>query len=1020
MKLVSHFLLFLLFDIFLAAVQTEQAVLESSHGPPPLDEQLQGLVTWDEYSIIVRGERILFLSGEFHPFRLPSPGLWLDIFQKIRALGYSGVSFYLMWGLCEGEPGHFQSDGVFDLQEFFDAATQAGIYLIARPGPYINAEVSGGGLPGWLQRLNGDVRSVAPDYLNATNNYIANVGRIISRAQINNGGPVVLFQPENEYTMCSGFTSIDEISACLDKNYMATVEEQYRRSGIVVPFVSNDAVPLGNWAPGTGAGAVDIYGFDNYPFGWGTGCQDPYNWTRILDPLSLYNFSKHQDTSPKTPFAIIEYQGGAPDPWGGEGVNACAAMISPEFSRVFYKLNFSLRATIVNLYMMFGGTNWGNLGYPSGYTSYDVGAPISEDRLVTREKYSEIKLQAQFMQVSPAYVVSRPLIGSSARTNSSNLVITVLHGGPTNFLIVRHSDYGALESTPYQLIVHTSVGKFTIPTLGGSLVLHGRDSKIHVTDYEMGGISLIYSTAEIYTWKQSGYKTVLLMYGGAGEMHEFAVPLASDQLRILEGNETTHHGINNVTIVQWNVSAERQVISFGDKLEVYLLWRNHAYNYWILDLPLPGPVGLHVSPSRANFSVIVRGGYLMRNATISNGILSLTGDLNTTTEIEVIAAPAGCCSALTFNGKKIKTRLTSGRLNGLLEYEAPIIAFPDLNTARWHYIDSLPELESCYDDSRWTVCDHETSNNPRKLTTPTSLYASDYGYHAGSILYRGHFIANGGEASFYLSSQGGYAFAHSVWLNSTFLGSWTGSPAMQTYNQTLAFPEKLSEGASYVLTVLIDHMGLDANFLANVQTMKAPRGILDYSLSGHESKSDITWKMTGNFEGERHRELSRGPLNEGATYAERQGFHLPGAPVQGWLHKSPMDGLPGPGLGFFATTFNLSYPHGYDIPTSITFANSSAIDDPTAPGLFRICLFVNGWQFGKYVNNIGPQTTYPIPEGVLNHHGENYLALTFWALDGTGAKLSDIRIGNSAIVQTGYLSPKLITASKYAIRGESY
>ncbi|GFF73252.1 hypothetical protein IFM47457_03346 [Aspergillus lentulus] len=1019
MKLVFQFLLSSLIPVFLYAAPTEHAPLELPCGPPQLDEQNEGLVTWDEYSILVRGERILLLSGEFHPFRLPSPGLWLDVFQKIRALGYSGVSFYLMWGLLESEPGHFQNDGVFDLQEFFDAASQAGIYLIARPGPYINAEVSGGGLPGWLQRLNGDVRSVDPNYLSATRNYIENVGRIISRAQITNGGPVILFQPENEYTMCSGFTSIDTVSACLDKNYMAAVEEQYRHAGIVVPFVSNDAVPFGNWAPGTGAGAVDIYGFDNYPFGWGTGCQDPNNWTRILDPLSLYNFSTHQAMSPKSPFAIIEYQGGAPDPWGGEGVNTCAAMIGTEFSRVFYKLNFSLRATIMNLYMMFGGTNWGNLGYPSGYTSYDVGAPISEERLLMREKYSEIKLQAHFMQASSAYMVSRPLIESPKYSNTSKLVITVLRGGPTRFYTVRHSDYGALGSTFYQINMDTSVGKFTVPTLGGSLVLHGRDSKVHVTDYEIGDMSLIYSSAEIYTWKRSGSKTVLLMYGGEGETHEFAVPLASDKLRILEGNETTHRGIDNVTIVQWNVSAARQVISFGDKLEVYLLWRNHAYNYWIVDLPLPPPVGLHVSP-RTNSSVIIRGGYLMRNATISDGILSLTGDLNTTTEIELIAAPAGCCSAVTFNGKRVKTRLENGRLNGLLEYEAPVIALPDLNTTKWHYVDSLPELESCYDDSLWTLCDHDFTNNPRNLTTPTSLYASDYGYHAGSILYRGHFVANGNETFFYLSSQGGYAFAHSVWLNSTFIGSWAGSPAIQTYNQTLNFPVKLKKGASYVLTILVDNMGLDANFYANIQTMKAPRGLLDYSLSGHERKADITWRMTGNFEGERRRDLSRGPLNEGATFAERQGFHLPGAPVQGWLHKSPMDGLPGPGVGFFATTFNLSYPYGYDIPTSVIFANSSAIDDPTASGLFRISLYVNGWQFGKYVNNIGPQTSYPIPEGVLNHHGENYLALTFWALDGNGAKLSGIRIGSSAMIQTGYASRKLVSASKYAIRGKSY
>lgn len=30
---------------------------------------LQGLVTWDEHSLFVRGERIMIYSGEFHPFR---------------------------------------------------------------------------------------------------------------------------------------------------------------------------------------------------------------------------------------------------------------------------------------------------------------------------------------------------------------------------------------------------------------------------------------------------------------------------------------------------------------------------------------------------------------------------------------------------------------------------------------------------------------------------------------------------------------------------------------------------------------------------------------------------------------------------------------------------------------------------------------------------------------------------------------------------------------------------------------
>lgn len=100
--------------------------------------------------------------------RLPVASLYIDIFHKIKALGFNTVSFYVDWALLEGKPGTYRAEGIFDLQPFFDAAKQAGIYLLARPGPYINAEVSGGGFPGWLQRVNGTLRTRDPGYFDAT------------------------------------------------------------------------------------------------------------------------------------------------------------------------------------------------------------------------------------------------------------------------------------------------------------------------------------------------------------------------------------------------------------------------------------------------------------------------------------------------------------------------------------------------------------------------------------------------------------------------------------------------------------------------------------------------------------------------------------------------------------------------------------------------------------------------------------------------------------------------------------
>jgi beta-galactosidase len=64
-----------------------------------------------------------------------------------------------------------------------------------------------------------------------------------------------------------------------------------------------------------------------------------------------------------------------------------------------------------------------------------------------------------------------------------------------------------------------------VSTLGESLSLNGRDSKIHVVEYGLGVINLIYSIGEVFGWKKSaGSRSTLVLYGGEGELHEFAVP----------------------------------------------------------------------------------------------------------------------------------------------------------------------------------------------------------------------------------------------------------------------------------------------------------------------------------------------------------------------------------------------------------------------------------------------------------------------------------------------------------------
>lgn len=604
---------------------------------------------------------------------------------------------------------------------------------------------------------------------------------------------------------------------------------------------------------------------------------------------------------------------------------------------------------------MFGGTNWGNMGHPLGYTSYDVGAAIAEDRQVNREKYSELKLQANFLQVSPAYQTSMPSEGTfGIFTNTSELVTTELapsESGGT-FYIVRHSDWTSQETAKYTLRITSTGRNLTIPQLGGSLSLPGRDSKIHVVDYDVGGVKLHYSSAEIFTWKKSSTKTVLIMYGGMDETHEFAVSSGLGLPSGVEGDGVRSAQQYGSTVVQWDVQSSRRVVHFGETLEVHLLWRSEAYQYWVLDLPRPEPVGNFVSAARINdtdASVIIKAGYLLRNATVSENSLHLWGDVNQTTTIEVVTAPLTSGATLYFNGQQVEdTQIVDGRLTGTITYSEPEITLPEFTTAEWKYVDSLPEAGDDYDDQLWTILDTTTTNNTRALTTPTSLYASDYGFHSGSLIYRGHFKATGNESNLFLSVSGGNAFSHSVWLNSTYLGSWVGSPAELTHNQTFTFASAPTPNVNYVITVLIDHMGLTENTYIGVEGVKEPRGILNYSLSGH-AQSDITWKMTGNIGGEDYLDLSRGPRNEGAMFAERQGYHLPGAPLEGMEAKSPIaDGIDGVGVGFYATTFELNVPRGYDVPLSFVFQNATQAVNDTQAAAYRVQLFINGWQYGKY------------------------------------------------------------------------
>src|SRR5487761_67873 len=99
---------------------------------PPLG----GAVSYDAHCFTIAGRDRLLFSASMHYPRVPRE-LWRDRLLKLRRAGINTIETVVFWNYHELEPGRF------DLEEF-DAYCQLigemGLWMIARPGPYICAE----------------------------------------------------------------------------------------------------------------------------------------------------------------------------------------------------------------------------------------------------------------------------------------------------------------------------------------------------------------------------------------------------------------------------------------------------------------------------------------------------------------------------------------------------------------------------------------------------------------------------------------------------------------------------------------------------------------------------------------------------------------------------------------------------------------------------------------------------------------------------------------------------------------
>lgn len=323
---------------------------------------MQTNTTFDRNSLIINDKPTFIRSGAFHYFRTPGVELARDRFLKLKAAGYNTVDIYFNWNYHSENEGEYDFTGIKDVRKILDAAHEVGLFVIARPGPFINAEVNAGGFPFWLLK-NKDV--VPRNRVGSTYQYSLEYMKFITQWYdqiipiITEFDNVIAFQIENEY-------ATDE----MDEGYMRELYNMARKRGITCPIFHNDAYCAGLWAD-----VIDIYACDIYPY-----INPNQNWKQdsfcfgLLDNLEDAARS-FKDTAP---IFIAEMQGGWFDKWDGIGYEKMREALGDEHINIMTKTAISQGVTMFNHYMGVGGTSWDDLACDEVYTSYEFTAGVDE------------------------------------------------------------------------------------------------------------------------------------------------------------------------------------------------------------------------------------------------------------------------------------------------------------------------------------------------------------------------------------------------------------------------------------------------------------------------------------------------------------------------------------------------------------------------------------------------------------------------------------------------------------------
>ncbi|MEN3042176.1 MAG: beta-galactosidase, partial [Fervidobacterium sp.] len=200
------------------------------------------------------------ISAEIHYFRL-SPEYWEDRIMKAKEAGCGVISSYIPWIVHEEVEREYQFDGWYDLRKFLELIEKNDMQFIARPGPFVMAELKNEGIPFWVYEkyphiipLTWDGKKVEnstvvynhPDFLKEVKLWYLKVASILKPFVDN--GVVCGIQIDNEIGMLQWINNTPDLSDFTLSRFVEWVVKNYGedRYGFPLDFSSKTFMRLRN------------------------------------------------------------------------------------------------------------------------------------------------------------------------------------------------------------------------------------------------------------------------------------------------------------------------------------------------------------------------------------------------------------------------------------------------------------------------------------------------------------------------------------------------------------------------------------------------------------------------------------------------------------------------------------------------------------------------------------------------------------------------------------------------------